>query len=91
MTIQVGTGSLLLSGELTIMNYIERLEEAKAALEQGHLTIDFANVQDIDSSAIAFMLQCVRISGGKVKFQSLPNTLNGLMSLYGVSDLLKTN
>ena len=91
MTIQVGAGSLLLSGELTIMNYIERLEEAKAALAQGHLTIDFANVQDIDSSAIAFMLQCVRISGGKVIFQSLPNTLNGLMSLYGVSDLLKTN
>ena len=89
--IAADAGSLSLGGELTVVNYVERLEEAKAALREGRLAIDFANVQEIDSSAIAFMLQCVRISGGKVIFQSLPNTLNGLMSLYGVSDLLKTN
>jgi ABC-type transporter Mla MlaB component len=43
----------------------------------------------MDSSAIAFMLECVRASGNKVVFKSLPNTLRGLVSLYGVTDLLK--
>jgi ABC-type transporter Mla MlaB component len=87
--IAADAGSLSLGGELTVVNYVERLEEAKAALREGLLAIDFANVQEIDSSAIAFMLECVRASGNKVVFKSLPNTLSGLVSLYGVTDLLK--
>lgn len=86
--IAADAGSLSLGGELTVVNYVERLEEAKAALREGRLAIDFANVQEIDSSAIAFMLECVRASGNKVVFKSLPNTLSGLVSLYGVTDLL---
>ena len=82
-------GSFSLGSELTMMTYVERLEEAKAALRQGHLAIDFANVLEIDSSAIAFMLECVRASGNKVVFKSLPSTLRGLVSLFGVTDLLK--
>ncbi|MDA0830399.1 MAG: STAS domain-containing protein [Proteobacteria bacterium] len=87
--IAADAGSLSLGGELTVVNYVERLEEAKAALREGRLAIDFANVREIDSSAIAFMLECVRASGNKVVFKSLPNTLSGLVSLYGVTDLLK--
>ena len=87
--IAADAGSLSLGGELTVVNYVERLEEAKAALREGRLAIDFANVREIDSSAIAFMLECVRATGNKVVFKSLPNTLSGLVSLYGVTDLLK--
>ena len=51
--IAADAGSLSLGGELTVVNYVERLEEAKAALREGRLA------------------------------------LSGLVSLYGVTDLLK--
>ncbi|MDA1332283.1 MAG: STAS domain-containing protein [Proteobacteria bacterium] len=89
MIIAGNAGSFKLRGELTMMTYVQRLEEAKAALAQGHLTIDFSDLQELDSSAIVFMLGCVRASSNKVVFKSLPNALSGLVSLYGVTDLLK--
>ncbi|MDA0361221.1 MAG: STAS domain-containing protein [Proteobacteria bacterium] len=76
------------TGNLVMTTYNEQQQKAISALEQGRVIIDFQKLQEFDSSAVAFMLECVRSSKGQAKFSSLPKALRGLIDLYGVADLL---
>ena len=76
------------TGNLVMTTYMEQQQKAISALEQGRVIIDFQKLQEFDSSAVAFMLECVRSSKNQAKFSSLPRALRGLIDLYGVADLL---
>jgi len=76
------------TGNLVMTTYNEQQQKAISALEQGRVIIDFQKLQEFDSSAVAFMLECVRSSKSQAKFSSLPKALRGLIDLYGVADLL---
>jgi ABC-type transporter Mla MlaB component len=80
------------AGDLVMGTYSEQRQSALAAMEQGRVIIDFRNLEEFDSSAVAFMLECVRSRSSKdqAKFSSLPKALLGLISLYGVADILDT-
>ena len=56
------------------------------------LTIDFAGVDAIDSSAVALLLEWRRQAlarGKKLEFVNLPSNLLALATLYGVEDLIQ--
>jgi phospholipid transport system transporter-binding protein len=56
------------------------------------LTIDFAGVDQIDSSAVALLLEWRRQAarlGKKLEFVNLPENLVALATLYGVEDLIQ--
>lgn len=56
------------------------------------LTIDFADVADIDSSAVALLLEWRRQAaalGKRLAFVNLPANLLALANLYGVADLIQ--
>jgi phospholipid transport system transporter-binding protein len=56
------------------------------------LTIDFAGVTDIDSSAVALLLEWRRLAaalGKRLAFVNLPANLLALAHLYGVADLIQ--
>ena len=56
------------------------------------LTIDFAGVGDIDSSAVALLLEWRRQAaslGKRLAFVNLPGNLLALANLYGVADLVQ--
>ena len=56
------------------------------------LTIDFADVVDIDSSAVALLLEWRRQAaalGKRLAFVNLPANLLALANLYGVADLIQ--
>ena len=76
------------TGNLVMTTYNEQQQKAISALEQGRVIIDFQKLQEFDSSAVAFMLECVRSSKSQAKFSSVPKALRGLIDLYGVADLL---
>ena len=77
-------------GELTMHTYPEQVMRAKKIIGTGPFLLDLKKVMNVDSSAIAFMLDCVRSRSGRVAFRSLPDSLMGLIRLYGVDDLFDT-
>ena len=78
------------AGDLVMTTFTVQRQRAIAAIGQGRVIIDFQNMEEFDSSAVAFMLACVRASKDQAKFSSLPKALLGLISLYGVADILDT-
>lgn len=56
------------------------------------LTIDFASIDAVDSSAVALLLEWRRQAarlGKKLDFVNLPQNLVALATLYGVEDLIQ--
>lgn len=56
------------------------------------LTIDFAAIEGVDSSAVALLLEWRRQAarmGKKLEFVNLPQNLVALAALYGVEDLIQ--
>ena len=56
------------------------------------LTIDFKGVDDIDSSAVALLLEWRRQAsalGKRLAYVNLPPNLLALANLYGVADLIQ--
>ena len=56
------------------------------------LTIDFADVGTVDSSAVALLLEWRRLAaslGKRLAFVNLPANLLALANLYGVADLIQ--
>ena len=57
------------------------------------LTIDFAAITAVDSSAVALLLEWRRVAqrrGKTLVFVNLPANLMALAKLYGVSELIQT-
>jgi len=57
------------------------------------LTIDFAAITAVDSSAVALLLEWRRVAqqrGKTLVFVNLPPSLLALAKLYGVSELIQT-
>jgi phospholipid transport system transporter-binding protein len=81
-----------LSGRLT-------LETAPALFSKGlqlaegksQLLVDFANVKEVDSSAVSLMLAWLRAAQSKkvkLSFINVPDNLRSLANLYGVGEAL---
>ncbi len=82
---------LVLSGPLVMDTVNAVLGEAKSAIASNDVTVDFSATTDIDSSALALMLQWRReaeAAGRTVTFEGVPDNLRVLAELYGVSFLL---
>jgi phospholipid transport system transporter-binding protein len=87
---------LALEGALSFENVPEVLAQSEAYASQPDLpdllTIDFSKITQVDSSAVALLLEWRREAGrrGKaLRFVNLPANLLALADLYGVSELLQ--
>jgi phospholipid transport system transporter-binding protein len=87
---------LALSGPLsfeTIPGVLaQSVEYAARADLPDRLTIDFAGVSGVDSSAVALLLEWRRQAaqrGKQLVFVNLPANLLALAELYGVADLIQ--
>ena len=82
-------------GPLNLASMPRLLAETEAYAHQATLpdclAIDFANVTEIDSSAVALMLHWRREAarrGKSLRYVHLPANLESLAELYGVAELL---
>ena len=70
---------------------LDGLRESFATAGEGVWRIDAAAVQQLDTSALALLLECTRIAaagGRKLEVVNVPHRLVDLARLYGVDALL---
>lgn len=82
---------LRLSGAVVIDRVNELLETGRGYVTQSDLTLDCSEVAEVDSSALALILDWRRTaeaSGKKLAVSNLPESLKTLADLYAVTDLI---
>jgi len=87
-------GRMLVSGPVTLANVAGLLEEGRRYLAEGVSTVDFGEVTEMDSAALALCLAWLRdarAAGGSLGFANLPESLQTIARLYGVHSLLPTH
>jgi phospholipid transport system transporter-binding protein len=79
-------------GAIVINTVNQLVSEGSALVKNHHLLVDFSETTDIDSSALAMILQWRRDAEAAQKqlsFVHVPENLNTLAELYGVAFLFK--
>ena len=82
---------MMVSGPVTLANVAGLLEEGRRYLAEGVSSVDFGEVTEMDSAALALCLAWLRdakAGGGALAFSNLPESLQTIARLYGVDKLL---
>ena len=85
--------SLILAGRVTLDTVPGLVGAAEEHLRQGARVVDFRNVTEVDSAAVALALEWLRRaadSGSGLRLANLPAAMQNLAKLYGVSELLQS-
>lgn len=80
-----------LSGDVVFANASALLSESMALSFTNHTVVDFAQVTDVDTSAISLMLEWDRRAKAEkaiVKFINFPHNLISLAELYDVKEII---
>lgn len=84
--------TLKLEGAVTLDTVPGLIAEAEEHIRKGTAVIDFAAVTEVDSSAVALALEWVRRAERAniaLRLVNLPESMQNLAKLYGVSELLQ--
>ena len=82
---------MVVSGPVTLANAAPLLEQGRQQLAEGVRAVDFSEVTEVDSSALAVALAWLRDARAakrEITFANLPEALQTLARLYGVEELL---
>jgi phospholipid transport system transporter-binding protein len=85
--------SLILEGGVTLDTVPGLIGAAEEHLRQGARVVDFRNVTEVDSAAVALAIEWLRKaseSGTGLRLTNLPAAMQNLAKLYGVSELLQS-
>lgn len=83
---------LVLEGPLVMNTVVGWLPRLKPLLAQGDVTLDFARATQIDSSALALLMEWQRQAtqaGRAIRVLNLPDNLAVLAKLYDVAFLVE--
>ena len=84
--------SLVLEGALTLHTVPKLAGAVGEHLRQGARVVDFRAVTEVDSAAVALALEWLRQAEENrtgLRFVNLPDAMQNLAKLYGVSELLQ--
>jgi phospholipid transport system transporter-binding protein len=85
--------SLILEGAVTVDTVPGLVGAAEEHFRQGARVVEFRNVTDVDSSAVALALEWLRQAareGFALRLENFPEAMRNLATLYGVSELLES-
>lgn len=85
--------SLVLEGAVTLDTVPALIGAVEEHLQKGALVVDFRNVTEVDSAAVALALEWQRRAAENktsVRLANLPTAMQNLAKLYGVSELLES-
>lgn len=86
-----GAAELALRGPVTMAGATALVTRGRELARAGDLVVDFSAAGECDSSALALLLDWMRVAGAaghRVTTRALPPALASLAALYGVSDLI---
>jgi phospholipid transport system transporter-binding protein len=89
--VELQNNRLDLAGAIVIDSVGKLLESGRALCAANDVTLDFSATTDLDSSALALVLEYRRAAeaaGKKLSVTNIPASLKTLADLYGVTDLI---
>jgi phospholipid transport system transporter-binding protein len=84
-------GELSVEGSITIDNVVSVVASGVALFDGEDVTIDLGQVTEADSAAVSLLLEWRREAARRrlqIRFLNMPQNLQSLMQLYGVSELM---
>ena len=84
-------GELSVEGSITIDNVVSVVANGVALFDGEDVTIDLGRVTEADSTAVSLLLEWRREAARRhlqIRFLNMPQNLQSLMQLYGVSELM---
>jgi phospholipid transport system transporter-binding protein len=84
-------GRCSVQGPVTVENVVALLGEGNERFTAAQVTVDFAGVTEVDSSALSLLLEWRREAGRnnrEIRYLNLPANLKSLAELYGVTDFI---
>src|SRR5690242_10575394 len=91
---ELNLNRLEVSGAVTIDNVVTVAERGIVLLDREDLIIDLGQITNVDSSAVSVLLQWEREArrrNRQIRFENVPQKLQSLIRLYGVSELIHWN
>ena len=85
--------SIMLEGAVTLDTVPGLVGAVEEYLRQGARVVDFRNVTEVDSAAVALALEWLRQAAATqtgLRLANLPAAMQNLAKLYGVSELLQS-
>jgi phospholipid transport system transporter-binding protein len=79
---------LRVAGPLTMATVAAALQTGSDALDKGVRRIDLSQVSEVDSAAIALLLEWVKRAGAPLEIEGAPGALSKLARLYAVLNML---
>ena len=84
-------GELSVEGSITIDNVVSVAASGIALFDREGVIIDLGRVTEVDSAAVSLMLEWWREAARRnqqIRFLNMPQNLQSLVQLYGVSELM---
>ena len=78
-------------GPVTIANVVAVIAQGAALFDRDDLVIDLAQMSEVDSSAVSMLLEWQREASRnnrQLRFTNMPENLQSLARLYGVSEMI---
>jgi phospholipid transport system transporter-binding protein len=85
--IAVNGDRLVLTGALTMLTVAGLIEEGRRILAGGVSTVDVSGATEVDSAALALLLDWRRSANHALKIVGMPKGMASLATLYDVQDL----
>ena len=82
---------IAIKGDLTMGHVAAAMKRIDKMPKKREVVIDLSQAKNADSSAVAFLLNCIRIGnerGSTVKFASLPASILNLADIYGLKAVI---
>lgn len=83
-----------ISGDLTMNKVADAMKRVADIPKQSEIVINLAQTGEADSSAVAFLLNCLRIGrerGATVRFAAVPASITTLADIYGLGDVIASH
>lgn len=91
MAIYLDGNKIAVRGSITFNNVVELTQQGIGLIDGHCQVVDLNEVTEVDSSAVSMLLEWLRIAKMRkldLHFVNLPENLNSLLKLYGLSGII---
>lgn len=91
MAIFLDGNKIAVRGSITFNNVVELTQQGIGLIDGHCQVVDLNEVTEVDSSAVSMLLEWLRIAKMRkldLHFVNLPENLNSLLKLYGLSGII---